>query len=529
MRLIIRFQKDKGIISIFFITCLVFLTRLISFREYSLDPDELEWLYDIRKCIDDPRPFAGFNAHTTGPFAIYLLAGLKLLTGFSKLYQLRILNFLVLVVPSIYLIFHTSQKNAKFIGISAFATFLSGTNGSQVHTWLDGILSYNTEYQILFYSSILFWILRTQQNNLFQFLYFFILFLLPFVKFQAIPITLFFGGFLSLRLLLEKKWGLLTYLLTFYVLLNGLWLIYLHFNGLFENFIENYLYNNLKYLQNKNIGKQEINTWDFIKKINSDYSNLKIIIVLAVISGISQWKFIQPFKIRLFLKHPFTESIGLLIASGLTIIASKNNFEHYYVYLFLPASIFIGDVYVKTVADTQFESKKKIFISFFLVIIFLNFNFSILFKSVRLIWGKFNSKNTEILYIGVPLQKFSNNDLTSYLKNNHINNSSILILGWFNTQTMYYLLQDEYRPNNRSSHAFYLKSFFKDKNWFYFNKEQNNYLEDLRKDPPLFIIDTWDLIEDLKGQRLTNYILANYDYQISFAENKVYKRKSLIK
>ena len=76
---------NKKHIVFFLLAFILFFTRIISFREFSLDPDELEYLHSIRRCMDNPLPFYGFDNHTTGPFAIYLLVLIKLLIGFSKL------------------------------------------------------------------------------------------------------------------------------------------------------------------------------------------------------------------------------------------------------------------------------------------------------------------------------------------------------------------------------------------------------------------------------------------------------------
>ena len=88
-------SHDKQLIWTIFgiISIILFVGRIISFRENSLDPDELEYMYAIRRCMENPSPFVGFDAHTSGPFAIYVLAFFKLMTGFSKLYQLRLISF----------------------------------------------------------------------------------------------------------------------------------------------------------------------------------------------------------------------------------------------------------------------------------------------------------------------------------------------------------------------------------------------------------------------------------------------------
>lgn len=107
---------------------LIFLTRIIAFRENSLEPDEFEYLYAARKCLETPLPFQGFQTHTTGPFAIYILAFLKLITSFSKIYQLRLLSFFVFILPTFFIVYSLTKKQAGYIGVVVFSVIVSCKN-----------------------------------------------------------------------------------------------------------------------------------------------------------------------------------------------------------------------------------------------------------------------------------------------------------------------------------------------------------------------------------------------------------------
>lgn len=522
--------KHKDLYLLLGCSFLLFVTRIISFREFSLDPDELEWLYDVRKCLIDPRPFVGFDAHTTGPFAIYILALFQLLTGFSSLTHLRLISFFFFIIPSLFFVYHSLKKDTQLIGSLAFVVLLCSKNFADFGNFYDGIFSYNTEYQILIYTSILFWLLRAQKNGLSWIILFaFILFLLPFVKIQSIFITAFFGLYLTIQLFLKHHYKELKIFISSYLVLLLAWLFFLYYSDNWPNFIINYLEKNIQYLSDSTFEQSQINPINFLIRTHQYYRFAYIFVsvfVLMIILNLRKYK-IQNFSV-LFNQH-ISQSLLLLIASVVTIIISKNDFGHYYIYLFLPLSIFIADLFSLISTDLKSKNIHQPLKIIFIATLLSNFNFDYLGKSISLVYEKF-TKSTENKYdMGKPLLSLANPELIHYLQKNKPKNASILVIGWTQAQAIYYLLQDDYRPINRSSHAFYLKNFLKDKNWFYFNKEQNNYLEDLQKDPPLFIVDTWVLMEDMKGQRLTNYILANYDYQISFSENKVYKRKSLIK
>ncbi|MFM6949239.1 MAG: hypothetical protein ACKOWQ_09510, partial [Aquirufa sp.] len=148
----------KNYIVLIILPTVLFITRIISFRESLLNIDELEWLYLTRKCLTDPRPFVGFDAHTSGPFSIYFLVLFKTLTGISKLYQLRLISFFFFILPSFFLVYQICQKSAKKIGVLTITLLLCSKSSHFTGYWYEDISSYNTEYQILFLTSLLFWI-----------------------------------------------------------------------------------------------------------------------------------------------------------------------------------------------------------------------------------------------------------------------------------------------------------------------------------------------------------------------------------
>jgi hypothetical protein len=238
-----------------------------------------------------------------------------------------------------------------------------------------------------------------------------------------------------------------------------------------------------------------------------------------------------PWKIRSFkqlVREPLTESFLYLLASIVTVILSKNDFAHYYIFLFLPLSVFISDLYVQL--KNQQEGNGRLLYVVFLIIIGVNFNYNFLGKSIGLIKSKLLHQPENQFEFGKPLQSLANEELTNWLKlHKGKHPASLIVLGWTQAQAIYYVLREDFSTSARSSHVFYLLDSFQNKNWEFFNKEQEIFLDDIKKDEPLFIVDNWGIMDKLKGQKFTDYILSHYDYQISFAENKVYKRKSLIK
>jgi hypothetical protein len=515
-------QQKPIVIGLF---CLLLLiTRIISFREFSLDPDELEWLYVIQKCLEDPRPFVGFDAHTTGPFTIYLLTLIKLLTGFSSVTHLRLVSFFFFIIPSLLFIYNSLKKENQLIGSLAFVILICSKNTSDFGEFYDGIYSYNTEYPILFFSSILIWISRTKNTIKSYLVYAFILFLLPFIKFQSIPLTLFFGGFLLIKLWIDQKWKLSLLLLGFYLLLNLIWLGYLYFSDLLSDFQYAYISHNLNYLGSLELEQKAINPLNYIHRINEYYSFVYIFFILGLYHVLKFPVSPKNNTVKSLIKHPITESLLLFLVSSNTIIISKSDYGHYYIYLFLPLSLFVADLL------DLLKTKNTTISALFIIILVVNFNFDFLGKSIGLIWNKATRQPVEQYNFGKPFKKLANEELVHWLKlHKDTTQNSLVILGWTQAQALYYVLRGDFSSKIRTSHSFCIQDSFQKKNWADFNQQEEIFLSDIQKEKTLYIVDTWNLIEKFKGQKISNYILANYDYQISFAENKVYKRKSMTK
>ena len=515
-------KTHKNLITLAFLSFLIFVCRLISFRENSLDPDELEYLYSVRRCLIDPRPFVGFDSHTTGPFAIYLLAFIKILTGFSKLYQLRLVTFFCFILPSLYFMYDAIKPGAKIIGATAFTVLVCSANFPLFGNYYDGVFCYNTEYQLLFYSSILYWISQQTLNKSRLAGIALLIFILPLVKFQAIPITLFFAGYISLKFILNKEYTFLKFTAISYVVCISIGLIFLVINELLDDFTYSYITKNLTYMSSNALGQSSINPLHFIHRINQFYYFLYIFLLLFlyhVINIASQNK----FSIKSFVLHPLTYSFLFLMASAITIIMSKNDFGHYYIFLFLPASIFIAELYQSL---SQKNDSRNYLYATFMIILIVNFNYAFLSKSCELVWNKMNAKSVDHLSFGKPLNSIIEKELIDWLKNHRQSKEeTILAIGWTQSQALYYELQDDFKPMYSKSNFFYYKSSFETKNALIFNKEETILIKALETEKPLFIVDTWNLLNDLKGTKLPLYVTTHYDLTFTLNKNKVYQRK----
>lgn len=516
-------KTNKNLIVLAFLSFIIFVCRIISFRENSLDPDELEYLYAIRRCLIDPRPFVGFDSHTTGPMAIYLLALIKMLTGFSKLYQLRLITYFCFILPSLYFIYDAIKPGAKIIGATAFTVLVCISNFPSFGPYYDGIFCYNTEYQLLFYTSLLYWIIQQKPNKMRLIGIALLIFILPMVKFQAIPITLFFAIYIGLKFILAKEYEYLKFTVFAYAVFISIGLFYLVSNGLMEDFSYFYLTKNLSYMSSNALGQSSINPINFIHRVNQFYSFLYIFLLLFLYHLIK----VLPknkFFFRSFFLHPLTFSFSFLVISTITIVISKNDFGHYYIFLFLPTSIFIAELY--HALNDHSESRNHIY-ALFMIILFVNFNFSFFGKSCELVWNKMNAKSVDHLTFGKPLNSIIEKELVDWLENHRQSKQeAILSIGWTQSQALYYQLQDDFKPMYSKSNFFYYKNSFETKNTLIFKKEETILIKALASEKPLFIVDTWNLLNELKGTQLLQFVANHYDLRLTLNKNKVYQRRS---
>ena len=224
------------------------------------------------------------------------------------------------------------------------------------------------------------------------------------------------------------------------------------------------------------------------------------------------------FTSRLFL------SACLFFVSLFTILFSKNNFGHYFIVAFFPMAIFFSEVYY--CINKELAGKRKSFysIGFFLCVL-IGFNYNYLGKSLHLLIAKPSDRAQYKL--GYPKGFQVDNQLTNWLKSHHIQSkNTILYLGWFNAQMVYYELGRSYDPVYRSANFFWYRLTYENKNWEFFNHEEANLMEDLRKTPPFYIVDSEALLSKIKNTEFTQYVDANYFVAQNAPGFKIYQRKN---
>jgi hypothetical protein len=523
---IIKFNRENGIL--FSLASIIFITRIIAFRENSLEPDEFEYLYAVRRCLMNPLPFLGFEAHTTGPFAIYFLAVIKLITGFSKIYQLRLVSFFFFIIPTFLIIYKLTKNRSQLIGIITFIVLVCSKNFPNFGPYYDGTFSYNTEYQLLLVTGILSWIILQKKTTLKIILSAFLVFCLPLIKFQAIPLTCYFTTHICLFLFTNKQYQFLKVFAISIVLLIISWLIFLTTNDILDDFYFVYVAKNLNYISNDAFGQDSINPINFIKRINGYYKFIFVFIVWGgyyIFTKLKQNK----YTLKSIILHPFFFSSLFFGVSVITIILGKNDYGHYYIFLFLPTSLLVSDIYYGISNLTNKEKAKNSLYPIVALFLIVNFNYEYLFKSINFISNTILNKPTEQFRFGKPYQIIIDKNLINWLIDNKTANASILSIGWDQSQVMYYLLQDDYSIIHRQSHFFYYKNSFETKNKSIFDREDEMLLSDLKSTPPEIIVDTWNLVTITKGSLLQKYVNQYYTVKLTTKNYTVYKKNSSLK
>lgn len=516
----LNIKLSKDIFWLSLLLLLIFVTRIIAFRENSLEPDEFEYLYAVRRCLDNPMPFLGFETHTTGPFAIYILTLIKLITSFSKIYQLRILSFFAFILPTFFIIYSLTKKQAGYVGVITFSVIVSSKNFPFFGPYYDGIFSYNTEHPLLIITAILSYILLNRKSNISVALFSFLLFCLPLIKFQAIPLTVFFGFYFGLLLFINKEYRhLKNFAITFFSF-NLFWIIFLKLNGLYDDFYLTYIAENLNYVSNDAFGQDSVNPLNFIHRINT-YYKFVIIITLWGLFYIYQYFRKKELSFSNLINLPVGFSGSFFIVSAITIILGKNDYGHYYVFLFFPTSLLASHIFVGLL---ELNIINKAFKPIFFLLLLSFFNFDYLFKSINLVTNIVLHKPSEHLRFGKPLQIVVDTKLVNWLKEHKEPNAALLSIGWDQSQVLYYLLQDDYKIMNRQTHFFFYKNSFDTNNKTMFDGEERMLIEDLNKFPPLYIVDTWNILNPSKKTLLQKYVNGKYKLVLADSTYKVYQK-----
>jgi len=503
--------------------------RLISFNNNVLDHDEIEWLYGIHRMRIDPRPFIGFEAHTSGPLSTYILSLINLFVSQPQTIHLRLFSFSLLIVPSMALLFWGTRNKVNYAGLF-FMTALLSINFKPIENLVEDFFCYNTEFQILLFTAILYTLLQSRLTRLRVFCFAFLLVLFFFVKIQVVFLLAFLGLAMLFKLIYHRMADLLkVYLITVFIIF-GIILAYLLFTGTFWEAYYIYIEKNILY--QANFAGDQVD-WLLIAKemLRIFYHQFRYLSLAFGISfvfllfGIFRKHIKMPsFQVSL-LDHPLFLSGSLFLVSLFTVLLSKNNFGHYYINAFFPMSMFFSALFYWLMSK-GFTGKAKMVFKLGLFICFIGAaNGHYLMKSYRFLLS--NHKERSKLKLGYPKGYQLDSRMKDWLVDHRTRgNQTILYLGWFGSEMLYYEFGHDFEPVYRSANFYWYLSTFESGNQHFFQHEESNLMEDLKKKPPYYIVDCEDLLGKVHNTQFTKYLQAHYVLVRSEPSFKIFQRKN---
>lgn len=472
----------------------LFVWKSYSFNNFIFNLDEIEWIYCLNRCFENPIPFIGFDAHTSGPLAIYFLFPLKIIMNNIELMHLRIYNFFIFIIPSLLIVFNVFKGKYSYLSLLIFSSLLL--------IYDKDFYSYNSEYPIILFVCLFIYIITRSVISKFNtFILVLIIIFLPFIKFQSILFSFFFFVIFYWKLILyEKKLFKYSFLL-FLSLLVWIFLMVNFFIG-FELFFYSYIIRNLQYA-----ASFSSNSW-LVAIIDNFNFHIKFFLpYYIVIFGISTFTFIKNYKrIIYFIKvsylkkqFDFITFLGLFTISFFSVLIPKNNFVHYFILMF-PAIVFLLVFLLKNFDLSCINL-------FILICLFNNNLFQFIFQSQHDVFIKGDQKS-RLFYEQYLISKTLEKDIKNEIFSGNIK-KSLVILGWFNALPIYYKYKNQFDFPYRSGHTDFLvsSSFLPDRKFFDF--EMKNLFSDIIKNKSA-ILDVENVITKIKSPKFHKFLNQHF-------------------
>ncbi len=481
-----------------FILFSIIIFRFDSWNDYIINLDELFWLNQLQSAFYNPLPYKGFDPTTSGPLAVYILFPLKLLVTSPSIIDIRLYGLIyIFLISSIVLYFNNNINDL------IFKLFLLG---SFFLIYEPDFFSYNTEWSFI----PIFLIFQNFQEKDIEYSKFgykivpiiILIICLPFIKFQSIIISCFFLIITYLKVKSNKQ---LLYFYLFYLFFFIFIIIILiqYFIGI-KLFYLNYIERNLFYAKFYNSSK----SWEnyslkyifitFIYKLTKYYFIYFLLLIFSFFSlrkKINIKKNIYDFKFELLFLF-----IGII-----TVFLPKNNFPHYFQFLFIPMYSLILKIYTK-------KPNLRFCFILFLALIYLQ----PLHKAIDISFYKLSGKKYENQL--KKSNKFWVEDNNKYFELNNIikNETNFIFLGPPEEIFLNYRFKDKLNSKGHCFNTFFLDFFSKYNKYsestrlkLYFNERSNFY--NRLKEKPSLIIDLSNTLVNLNDKKIIFFIEKYYE------------------
>jgi len=520
------------IIGISILIIIIGLFRQLTWNNNCFNVDELGWLYILERIKYNPLPFSGFTAHTSGPFSIYFLSIINLFIETPTLKSLRIFQFVVCIIPSLIILNNSVSKNGKWWGTLILFLFFITSDFPISYDFL----AYNTEYQILLITCIIYYLQKDLHPRFFKiFITTFLTISLLLVKSQTVIFVGYFMIIYFIQLLITHTKG--AYFLIISTLFTFLFYFFLFKSfGVLEDFYYEYLNKNFLYSR-----LDQVNFFDhFIAFLGFISTSLYYYWILFFsIFGIACWVQVKKTNIHLF-NADLIKAILFFLVSLLTIFISTNNFPHYKVLLFLPMSLLLGEfMHLINIRNMQLNMALLVILTcgYFLFYSPIYLEIASKLKHHKLDEYQLKLGTNYLDYSGHDYVNHRNSKLNKKERNQVIDfmkiqlsqkkkqENKLFIFGWFVAQGFYYELLTYIQPISKSAQNQYLMDFYINKDWINYDKEEKNLIIELQNEKPIWIIDSEEILIHLQKFPINKYISKNYQIALKTESITVYRLK----
>ena len=489
--------KYNFFIQVIFLIVLIFMFRFDSFQDFLLNIDESEWIYCVKKCFDNPIPFSGFDSHTTGPFSIYLLTPIYFLSPLLSVVALRIYGLLFMVLFS-FIVFNLFVKKQKLVYAIVFTSFLLIRD--------KDFFAFNTEWILIPFLFLLVYLSQMQFNNSYKFNFFLLAFLnvlLPLIKFQSILIVFFIALFVVIQIYNIKEFQALKWYLIFNFLFVLLCLLLIQITTGLSDFYYFYIERNIAYATSFATKPFKIIVIEYLYLFFKSFSYHLFFICFLFFNLLFSKK---TNLIDLFSKLRF-ELLFLLVCL-LTVFFPKNNFLHYYQFLFVPFTFLI--VKLLFLMDSNTFINLLFLLSFFLIPFGIrssdrSYNQFIKGDTINpLYYERVNTDGIHTFNQFIPSKK------------------SVFVFGWSKALPIYYFLRLSNDFTNPSGHTTFLLALKENK--IIYQEEKKNILQVLNTTN--VVVDAENVLDLLQDKEINNALKHSFNLIKETASFKIFIRKS---
>jgi hypothetical protein len=327
--------------------------------------------------------------------------------------------------------------------------------------------------------------------------------ILPLIKFQSILIVFFITLFLFIQFYKKKDFLSLKWYILFNILLVTFSLIVIEFSTGLKDFYYYYIQRNVAYASSfatKSIKVVVIEYFYLLFRYFS-YHLFFISFLFFGLLYIKKNHFFHLFKILRF------ELIFTLVCL-LTVFLPKNNFLHYYQFLFVPFTLLI--------VKLLFLMEANKFINLLLLFSFFLIPFNI--RSVDKLYEKYikGSNINELYYERV------NTDGIRSILDAIPKNRSVFVFGWHKALPLYYYLRNSNSFSNPSGHTSFLIDL--KENEHIYQKEKINVMGVINRSD--VIVDAENVLVQLRDKQIDGLLKQDFNLVKGTPTSKVFKRKS---